>query len=115
VDGVIASQIVRDSCIPASEAALASRVKEMRSANEDRYLIQRQTVERHLNVQRTRLREIAARHRLAGRKGLESATEKKVEILQDRVTRRLREIEERRAFSHRKEDLCTGVLRIDAD
>jgi len=113
VDLECAFDVADGVCLAGSQSAYKRRVAELRAQNDDRAQIQERTLDRTLEDQRAKLREVLARHRERGRTGLVAATEGRIRALEERVERKRREIKRRRAFDHRSEEICAGLILVE--
>lgn len=110
-----AYDVVNECCLVSSRQAYERKVTELRAQNDDRAQIQQRTVTAHFEMQKRNLDQVLERHRSLGRSALVRATEGKLRALSERRDRKMREIEQRRRFVHTAEEICVGVVRVEAD
>ncbi len=103
---------VRDICLSRSETAYREKCGELKAQNEDRILVQRRTLERQLIRERSQKMQVRAGHLAHGRASLAAALEGQVRALEERMARRLKEIEAQREFTASKRDVCVGIVRV---
>lgn len=80
--------------------------------NEDRAAIQESSVKSHRDNQLSILRKVKDEHLRRGRDSLAKATEGKMNALENRIERQLRRIKQGREITHRKDEICVGVVRV---
>lgn len=87
-------------------------VAEITAQNEDRVDVQERTLRQHLETQRYKLNVIRQNHAFMNRTSLVKATEGRIKKLEDRIEKKLLEIEKLRAITYRYEEICVAVIKL---
>ena len=113
VDLKDATNVAERVCLATSDQEYREQAEQARLQNEDRADLQEKTLDRHFANQVQKLDEVRRRHLLRRREALARATEGRVRALKDRVERQRMEIADRRRFTHRSDQICVGLVRIE--
>jgi len=87
-------------------------VAEIRSQNEDRVDVQERTLRQHLDSQRVKLETIRCNHLALNRSSLAKATDGRIRKLEERVERKLLELETLRTPNYDYEEICVAVIKV---
>jgi superfamily II DNA or RNA helicase len=87
-------------------------VAEIKAQNEDRVDLQERTLRHHLHAQRQKLESIRQKHEIFNRGSLVKATEGRIRKLEDRIERKLLELEKLRNLSYRYEEVCAAIILV---
>lgn len=103
---------IADGFLEEGEKRYGAYITELEAENNDRADIQERSIRRHGERQRSRLREVLARHRARGRERMVALTKGRLAALEERINQRLMRIDQRRRLRHHKQEVCIGVIRV---
>ena len=86
-----------------------------KNGNDDRIDLQVTTLERRAARQLARLQEVLQKHQDYGRTGLVRATEGRIREVELRRDTEVAQRESKREFRSHWEEMCVGVIRVDAN
>ena len=109
----VADQIEQGLLVMAREQYEAF-VADLRAQNSDRADLQEKILRDHLQLQRGKYLEIRAKHLARNNPGLAKAQERNIEKLEARVERELLGIAEKRTLTASMEEICVGLVRVEA-
>lgn len=87
-------------------------VAEITAQNEDRVDVQERTLRQHLDTQRYKWGVIRQNHANMNRSSLVKATEGRIRKLEDRIQKKLLELEKLRSITYRYEEICVAVIKL---
>lgn len=87
-------------------------VDEIHAQNEDRIDVQERTLRQHLKTQSEKLDAIRLKHVIMNRSSLAKATEGRVKKLDERIQRKLLELETMRTPNYNYEEICVAVIKV---
>jgi len=113
VDLELAHHVANDRLFAELGEAYEEFVEDIKRQNDDRADLQRRTVVRHYQGQRTTLMAIREKHLLEGRRGLARATEGRLRSLETNLESKKAEIERRQEVKARQDEICVAIVNIE--
>ncbi|MFW9940379.1 MAG: SNF2-related protein [Candidatus Thorarchaeota archaeon] len=106
------TKLIEEKCIALSDDNFYGYESELRNQNEDRAQVQIVNLKQHLKVNKDMLEQVKLGHQVNKRESLVKATQGKINALENRVERRLIEIEKSKQMKSKKEEICLGVINV---
>jgi superfamily II DNA or RNA helicase len=113
---VISLEIVAElanRCLSFSDQKYEEYISHLSAENNDRADLQEKSIDRHFENQKAKLESVKETHLTHGRTSLATATSARIKFLEERVTRKKLQINERRSLGHRKDEVCVGLIQVE--